>query len=298
MAEQSPAAMARSTATSGGVTRADGEVDALQPEAGGQGHGGGVAGHQHAVGGQRGHGVVAALGDEVGGVLAQATTRGGSGAMDGCVLQVGDQLLGADAWTRPGGGGRAPRRRSPCRRWCRGSRRRGCPGCTRASRCRRPRRRPTPKRSSITSGGRSSTSLTPRVWWAASARRHQPGLLGQERVDPVAGDDHLGPELGAVAVGAHADHPAAAVAEQPGGHGGGEQAGPGLGGLGRPARQSKCGPQGGHAVVGGGTPGLGPVVDRQRLGRRSSSWSTGAPPSARPAPPPTSAGTISSSTRP
>ena len=55
---------------------------------------GGVAGHQHPVGGQRGHGVVAALGDEVGGVLPQggAPEVGGDGRVG---LEVGDQLLGA-----------------------------------------------------------------------------------------------------------------------------------------------------------------------------------------------------------
>ena len=40
---------------------------------------GGVAGHQHPVGGQRRHGVVAALGDEVGGVLPQRWRPGGRG---------------------------------------------------------------------------------------------------------------------------------------------------------------------------------------------------------------------------
>ena len=55
----------------------------------------------------------------------------------------------------------------------------------------------------------------------------QARLLGQERVDPVAGDDHRGAQLGTVAVGAYPHHPAGAVPHQPGGHRRGQQPGPG-----------------------------------------------------------------------
>ncbi len=123
----------------------------------------------------------------------------------------------------------------------------------------------TAKRSLMAPGGRSSTSLTPSVWWDASASRQQPGLLGQERVDAVAGDDHRGVQLGPVAVGADPDHPSGPVAHQSGGHGRGHQSGPGLGGLaGQP--RVEVAPEGGHPVVGSGSPGIGAVVDGQRLG--------------------------------
>ena len=56
-------------------------------------------------------------------------------------------------------------------------------------------------------------------------RGQQPGLLGQERVDPVAGDHHLGPQLARPAVGAHPDDPAGGVAQQAGGDGRGDQRG-------------------------------------------------------------------------
>ena len=93
----------------------------------------------------------------------------------------------------------------------------------------------------------------------------QAGFLGQKRVDPVAGHDHPGPQLGTLAVGAHADHPTAAVAHQAGGHRGGEQPGPGVGGLARQPRV-ELGPQSGHAVERRRPPRLGSEVDRQRLG--------------------------------
>ena len=115
----------------------------------------------------------------------------------------------------------------------------------------------------------------------------QPGLLGQERVDPVAGDDHRGVELGPVTVGAHADHPAGAVADQPGGHRGGHQPGPGRRWPCRPARR-RSGTAAWSCRCRGPSPRRRCGSRRTATGSRSSSWWSGAPPTARPAPPPTS----------
>ena len=67
---------------------------------GGEGQAGRVAGDQQAVGGELGHRVVAALGDQVGGVLLELAPLDERG--DRRVgLEVGDELLGPHAWTRP-----------------------------------------------------------------------------------------------------------------------------------------------------------------------------------------------------
>ena len=116
-----------------------------------------------------------------------------------------------------------------------------------------------------------------------------PASLARNELTPSQAIDHLGPQFGAVPVGAHADHPPAGVPDQPGGHRRGEQPGPGPGRLaGQPRVEVR--PQGGHAVERGRTPGLGPVVDRTATGSRSSSSSSDGPPSAPPGPPPTSRG--------
>jgi len=95
----------------------------------------------------------------------------------------------------------------------------------------------------------------------------QPGFLGQERVHPVTGDDDGCAQLGPVTVGAHADHTASRVLDQTGGYCRGDQSGPSIGGFtSQPGVEVAA--QRGHAVVGGGSPGLGSEVDGERLRAR------------------------------
>ena len=125
----------------------------------------------------------------------------------------------------------------------------------------------SPNRSSITSRGSDSTSFTPSVWWCGVRPRQQPGLLGQERVDAVAGDHHGCRDDAAVAVGAYPGDPAGGVADQAGRHGRGEQLG--AGGhrvVGEPAVE--VGAVDRHPVVRRPPPRLAAVVEAQRLRRR------------------------------
>ena len=89
--------------------RADGEVHALEPDAGGQAQRGGVAGDEQPVARQLGHHALAALGDEVGGVLLQLAAL--DERRDGRVgLEPGDDLLGPALAARPAPAASARRR--------------------------------------------------------------------------------------------------------------------------------------------------------------------------------------------
>src|SRR5690606_31255280 len=91
-------------------------------------------------------------------------------------------------------------------------------------------------------------------------------LLGDERVDPVAGDDHAGGQVAVGTVGSHPDDRAVgpvAVTQQTG-HGGRRDQG-GAGGHGVLCQPGvEVGSVGGRAVVGRLAPGAAAVVDGQR----------------------------------
>lgn len=91
------------------------------------------------------------------------------------------------------------------------------------------------------------------------------GRLGEERVDPVAGDDQPGGEVAVGPVGAHAHDAPAVVAQQAGGGGRAHQHRPGIGGL-RRQPGVEVGAQRRAPVVGGLAPGRGAEVEGEGLG--------------------------------
>ncbi len=95
--------------------------------------------------------------------------------------------------------------------------------------------------------------------------REQAGLLGEERVHSVAGDDQLRSDVAVGPVGSDADDAAGGVAQQLGGDRGGHQLRAGVHGFARqPSIEVRA--VGGHPVVRCVPPVLGAEVDREGLG--------------------------------
>ena len=245
----------------GGDPRPDGVVDPFEPQAGGQAQAGGVAGDQEPVGHQLGHGVVAALGDQVGGELLQLAAGHERG--DGGVgLQVGDEVLRAPSGRREAG---------EVQHHADGDRVEvGVEEPTARHRARATQDLDVGPL--VADEGEALLDLGPRQGQHLLHPQRevlgprmsvQPGLLGQERVDPVTGDHDGRPHLAPRPVGAHADG-AGSLAHEAGGGGRGDQHG--AGGLSLPGQPGiEVGAQRRAAVVRGAGPGLGSEVDAQRL---------------------------------
>ena len=139
-----------------------------------------------------------------------------------------------------------------------------------------------PNRSSMTSAGQGRAPPSRR---ACGGRPRpagsSPASLARNELTPSQAITTRARSSAPSPVGAHPDHPSGGVPQQAGGDRRGDQPGARRHRLGRqPAVE--VGPAGGHPVVRGRPPRLPSGSRPTPTGSRSSSWSSGAPPSARP----------------
>ena len=244
--------------------RGHGEVDALQPDPGGETQRCGITGDEQAVTGQTGKHRVAGLGDEVGGVLLDLTAldEWGDGRMG---LEVGDDLLGSALLGGELGQLEDDADGQGVEVGVEESTAVHAPGGTDhldvdavvATHC-----------EPLVDGvlGKGQGLLHPEGVVVGLGRRIEPGFLGQEAVHPITGDDHLGRQVAVRTIGPNPDHATLAIADQPGHCGRADEFGSGhLGVAGQP--MVEIGAVGGGTVVRRLTPVLGAEVDGQRLGR-------------------------------